>query len=380
MATDQSRIRSLDLLRGLTISAMILINNPGSFDFIWPPLAHSEWHGWTFADLVFPAFLFLMGVALPVSTKKRMKAGASRGEIFSHGLIRAGLLFMIGLFINAFPFGLFSHEFSLGSLRIMGVLQRIAICYLFALVLYLFLSSRTLLAMIPSILLGYYLLLRFVPVPGYGAGVLDQEGNLVWYIDSILLSGHTWLFASVEGFDPEGLLSTFPAVASTLIGVQVGGWLLSQNSKLEKIALLLVTGVGLIILAEILKYVMPINKNLWTSTYVLLSSGWVISLLGILMWFEFNKMLPRIQFGQAQMGRNALALFILSECLAMLMWSVAWNTDTGKFYTLHDFIYLKLLAPGLGNQLGSLAYGLLNLGLLVLVAVWLDQRRIYLKL
>ncbi|HQM35694.1 MAG TPA: heparan-alpha-glucosaminide N-acetyltransferase domain-containing protein, partial [Candidatus Marinimicrobia bacterium] len=263
------RIYSLDVFRGATIAAMILVNNAGSYDYVYPQLLHAEWHGWTFTDWIFPFFLFMVGMSMVFSFESRLKRGDTHQQILRHSLKRLLILFALGLFINGFPFGLIpGSQFSIATWRILGVLQRIGICYFFTSLIYLNVKPKGQWLWI-GILLGiYWFALKVIPVPGYGAGVLEPEGNLAWFIDKTLLGKHTWAFAPVFGFDPEGILSTIPAIASTLLGVQAGRWLRSERSQEEKTAGMFVAGNLCLLLGIIMNIWLPINKNLWTSSYV----------------------------------------------------------------------------------------------------------------
>src|SRR5262245_4381882 len=259
------RLISLDAFRGMTIAAMILVNDPGTWSAVYWPLDHASWNGWTPTDLVFPFFLFIMGVALELSTARRSAANpqGDNRAILRHVLIRALILFALGLFLNGFPF------FHLHRIRIMGVLQRIALCSLFAGLLTLKTTVRTRVIVVAGLLLGYWALMTLVPVPGYGRGHLDPEGNLAAYIDRALMSGHTWKAM----WDPEGWLSTLPAIATTLMGGFAGRWLLSAASESRKVlALVVAGGVGLVA-GEIWNRWFPINKNLWTSSYAVFTAG-----------------------------------------------------------------------------------------------------------
>ncbi len=228
---------SLDVFRGATIAAMILVNDPGSWSHIYPPLEHAEWNGWTPTDLIFPFFLFIVGVSMTLSFASRIARGLTRSALAIHVVRRSALIFAIGLFLNGFP------DFDFSSIRIMGVLQRIALCYLVAGLLYLAAFQREPAAERPArvranirvtaavavaLLVGYWALMTFVPVPGYGAGRLGKNDNLGAYIDRTLMGGHLW--AESMTWDPEGFLSTLPAIASLLIGLLAGEWLRSDRA------------------------------------------------------------------------------------------------------------------------------------------------------
>src|SRR5699024_5701358 len=246
MVKRSERLVSLDVFRGLTIALMILVNNPGSWGHIYPPLEHSAWHGWTPTDLVFPFFLFIVGVAMVYSFGKMKEHGMSKPAIYKKVVIRSILLFAIGLGMAIFP--LFRFEpfrlYDFSSMRIMGVLQRIGLCYLFASVIYLeFQKAKKIAYWGLGLITFYWIIMMTIPVPGYGAGVLTKAGNLATYIDKIVMTGHLWK----PGWDPEGLLSTIPAIATVLIGILTGQLLRSGYSKKEKAIYMFFFGnVGLV--------------------------------------------------------------------------------------------------------------------------------------
>ncbi|MBF8296868.1 MAG: hypothetical protein HW389_3413 [Bacteroidetes bacterium] len=219
-AKTSGRLLSLDVFRGATVAGMMMVNNPGTWGDIYPPFKHAAWNGWTFTDLIFPFFLWIVGVAMTFSMSKRVEQGADRNKLMLHALQRAVTILVIGLFLNGFPFGLvFGHHFSFAAMRLPGVLQRIAICYFIASIIVLYASTLWQIRWTVLFLIVYWVLIKTVPVPEYGVGILEPKGSLAWYIDSTVLSGHTWAGAPAPGFDPEGIFSTLPAIATTLFGV-----------------------------------------------------------------------------------------------------------------------------------------------------------------
>ena len=286
------RMVSLDVFRGVTIAAMILVNDPGSWSHIYPPLEHAEWNGWTPTDLIFPFFLFIVGVSLTLSFASRIARGLTRRALMIHVVRRSALIFAIGLFLNGFP------DFDLSSIRIMGVLQRIALCYLVAGLLYLATFQREPAADRPprvranlrvtaavaiALLVGYWALMTFVPVPGYGAGHLGKDDNLGAYVDRTLMGGHLW--SESVTWDPEGFLSTFPAIASLLIGILAGEWLRSDRLAGRKALGLAVAGLVLLAAGRLLHPYFPINKNLWTSSFVMFTGGFAMLALAACYWW-----------------------------------------------------------------------------------------------
>jgi predicted acyltransferase len=381
------RLVSLDVLRGATIAAMILVNNPGSWAHIYWPLEHAEWNGWTPTDLIFPFFLFIVGVAMTFSFAARLNRGMGRGQLAWHVFTRSLILFAIGLFLNAFP------EFSWHTLRIMGVLQRIGVCYLAAGLLYLATwrveaqpdgskratSNWILIAgCVVVLLIGYWAALKFVPVPGYGIGRLDPEGNLGAYLDRKIMGGHLW-DQSVT-WDPEGLLSTLPAIATTLLGILTGEWLRSARGGARKAAWLAGVGAVLLVVGRLMHPLFPINKNLWTSTFVIFTGGFAMLLLAACYWFVDLKGYRRWAAPFLVFGRNAIAVYFLSMLLVEVAITYGFHDSDGDFQTWYNWFYDTLFAPHASPKNASLAFAIFYV-LLWLVLMWpLDRKRIYLRI
>lgn len=289
---------------------MIVVNNQSNADAYWP-LRHAEWNGWTPTDLVFPFFLFIVGVSVVFSFRSRLARGESRQAILAHTAARSAILFVIGLALN----GLVAVE--LGRWRIPGVLQRIAIVYCAAALITLFSTTRGQVAWLVALLAGYWILMRYVPVPGYGVPgsnvpLLHPDGNLAAHIDRMLMSGHLW----EPTRDPEGILSTLPAAATALCGVLTGQWLRSSQTQQRKLAGLLAFGLLGVTAGRFWARWFPINKNLWTSSYVLFTAGCALICLGICYWVSdvrshrgaWSK--PFVIFGM-----NALVAYVISELI-----------------------------------------------------------------
>src|SRR5258708_32476386 len=255
------RLVSLDAFRGATMALMVLVNTPGDGEHVYGPLRHAEWNGWTPTDVVFPSFMWIVGVALTLSLGRRIAAGVSRAQLLTQAFRRALLLYALGLLVYAFP------DFNLSTQPLLGVLQRIAICYFIAVAIYLFTRVRGQIVWIVSLLAGYWLLMALVPVPGYGAGRLDVEGNLAQYIDRIVLGAHN--YAQTKTWDPEGIVSTLPAIATVLFGMMAGHILRIDRTLSRRTAWLLALGGILIAAGLICNTWLPINKKLWTSSFAL---------------------------------------------------------------------------------------------------------------
>ncbi len=374
------RLVSLDAFRGATIAGMILVNNPGSWADAFPQLRHSAWNGWTFTDMIFPFFLWIVGVSMVFSFAKRMEKGDTTGKIILHVVRRSVIIFAIGLFLNGFPFGLLpGGSFSFSTLRIPGVLQRIALCYLIASLVFLKSGVRGQVMWIAGLLTVYWLLVKLVPVPGYGAGIMDPKGGLCWFVDSNLFSGHTWVFAPVPGFDPEGLVSTIPAIATTLFGVLTGHLLRSQRSREEKTIILFVAGNLLLLLGVILDMWLPINKNLWTSSYSVFMAGWASICLAMFYWWIDIRGYTKWTRPFVILGMNAIAAYALSEMLASLLWSIpAGQTETGAVM-LQDFLYRAVFAPLASPAISSLLFAVTFVLVMYLCSWIMWKRRWFLK-
>ena len=318
---------SVDVLRGLTIGFMIMVNNNGGGDQAYWAMKHTDWNGFTPTDLVFPTFLFLVGISTVFSSQARLAKGDSKSSLLFHTLRRAIILFLLGLLVNSFPF------FHLHTLRIYGVLPRIAICYLIVAVLYLYSPSsnkwknKAILA--AAALIGYWVLMRFVPVPGYGVPthtipLLDRDANLVAWLDRHIFSP-SHLYERTR--DPEGLLSTLPALATALIGMLTGIWLRSTRSIIQKAKGIAYAACAGLLLGGLWNFTFPVNKKLWTSSYVLYAAGWSLLLLALCIYLidirGARRTDARNTDEQARkrymvllvFGTNAIAAYVLSELL-----------------------------------------------------------------
>ncbi len=375
MSDQQSRLLSLDAFRGATIAGMILVNNPGTWSAIYPQLKHAAWNGWTFTDWIFPFFLFIVGVSMVFSFSKRIESGASKSDLYKQVFKRAALIFLVGLFLNAFPFGLMSgHNFDLATLRIPGVLQRIAVCFLIASLIYLNTEWRAQLAWVIGLLALYWILLVSVPVPGYGAGVLEPLGSLCWYIDSNLLAGHTWSGAPAPGFDPEGILSTLGAIATTLCGVLTGYWLRSSSVKPEKTAWMFVAGNILLLLGAIMDIWLPINKNMWTSSYVVFMAGWSLVCFAIFYWLIDVKGYKKWSMPFIIYGMNALAVFVLSGIVGRLMGLITVTRVNGTAILLKGYVFENYFLAFAGPMNASLMFAIAFITIMFVV-VWIMWKK-----
>lgn len=371
----KQRLLSLDALRGLDVAFMILVNTAGDGSVSYHELRHSVWNGCTLTDLVFPLFLFIMGVSMALSFESRLAKGAGRREIALQVLRRSLTIVLIGLVLNALP------GFHLDTLRFCGVLQRIGVCYLIAGMVLLFLRVPG--AAIAAVLTigGYWLLLTKVPVPGYGkpgvdVSILNPMGNLASYLDRLILPvAHRYHHSF---YDPEGLLSTIPAIGTTLLGVLTTAWMrrkgLTQERRLAGMA---VAAAVLIVAAAVWSHSLPFNKRLWTSSYVLLTGGIAIGLFTFFSWvLDHKRWLRPAATPFVIFGTNALTAYILSEVLAVVIDTIRMR----GYGTLQHFTYL-LLPTWLGPApFRSLIWSLLYVGVCFLPVLALYRKGIVVKL
>ena len=375
-----ARMLSLDAFRGMTVAGMILVNNPGTWSAIYSPLEHAAWHGWTPTDLVFPFFLFIVGVSITLALGRRAESAGSKRDLYLKIVRRSAIIFALGLFLAAFPFYNFTTNnfIDLSTLRIPGVLQRIAVCYLFASVIFLNTDWRKQAYTAAALLLGYWALMTLVPVPGYGVGDLgSKEWNLAAYVDRAVFGQHVWRQAKV--YDPEGILSTLPAVATTLCGVLTGHLLRSRRTATEKVAAMFVAGVAGVVAGWAWNYWFPVNKALWTSSYVLLTAGMALQLLACCYWLIDLKGYKRWAFPFIVFGTNALALYFLSGLAARLLDIIKLTGADGKPVALQTLIFENLFASWASPINASLAFAVCFV-LVFLLLMWpLYRRGIFIK-
>jgi predicted acyltransferase len=372
-ANSSGRMLSLDVFRGITIAGMILVNNPGTWGAIYAPLKHAEWHGWTPTDLIFPFFLFIVGISITLAFARRVKTGDDQYDLLLKVCKRSGLIFALGLFLSGFPY------FDLAEIRIPGVLQRIAVCYFAASIIFLKTSWRTQAFIAVSLSLVYWILMTLVPVPGFGAGDLGKEGNLAAYLDRWLLGRHIWKGGVV--FDPAGLLSSLPAIATTLGGVLTGHWLRSNRTQLEKAVGLFFAGACAVAVGWAWHFFFPINKSLWTSSYVVFTAGMALQLLAICYWLVDIKGYRSWAKPFVIFGVNALALFVFSGLLARLITDKHWQLPraNGSMGNLQTFIYEHLFASWATPINASLLYALTYILFWLRLRWLLYRKNIYIK-
>jgi predicted acyltransferase len=368
-----SRLISLDVFRGATIAAMILVNNAGDEPSSYWPLKHAEWNGCTPADLIFPFFLFIVGVSMAFSFAARFARGQSRGRLFRHAVWRVLILFGLGLFLNGFP-----NHYSISSWQVSGVLQRIAICSVFTAIFALWLERKGWVIATVTCLAGYWILMRYVSVPGFGVPthnipLLDPDRNLAAWLDRTLLTGHLYAGSS----DPEGILSTIPAIATCLLGLLTGDWLRGVRAARTKVAGMVLFGLAGIGAGELWNLWFPINKNLWTSSFVLLSAGCASLALAACYWIlDIRNRRGRWTTFFLVFGMNAIAAYVFAQVLSN---SLA-RLFTASGNTWQDTLYATFFEPFASPANASLLYSL-GYVLACWAAMWLLYRkRIFLKI
>ncbi len=372
------RLVSLDAFRGFTIAGMILVNNPGSWSHIYPQLEHAEWNGWTFTDWIFPFFLWIVGVAMTFSFSIRAAKGDTREQLLLNVFRRSAIIFLLGLFLSGFPFGLlWGHTFHFSTIRIPGVLQRIAICYLIGSLIYLFTSMRGQLLAIGAFFISYTLLMFYVPVPEYGAGLFEKGRNFAAYFDSLFLNGHMW--SATKTWDPEGIISTLPAIAMTLFGAITGDYLRqSQQTKVEKSAWLFVFGSGMLLLGAAMDMWMPINKNLWTVSYTVFMTGWALCIFGIFYFLIDAQGLKKWAYPFVGYGMNAIFVFVLSgiigRMLILIKFNVMLSDGSMKDVALKTIITQNLFEPYFSPLNASLFFAILWV-MVLYVVVWVMYKK-----
>lgn len=360
---SRPRLLSLDFFRGFTVAAMILVNDPGDWGHIYWPLEHSKWNGCTPTDLVFPFFLFMVGVSIVYAMESKKADTANHNKLLLSILRRTLIIIALGICLPLI------NDFQFAHLRFPGVLQRIGLVFGITALLYVKTGIRTQVIIAVSCLIGYYLLMTLVPVPGFGTPNLEPANNLGAWIDrSVFTENHLW--SSSKTWDPEGLLGTIPSVATGLLGVFTGTWLkmgkLATRADLLKI---IGAGIVLIILALIWNTFFPINKQLWTSSFVLLTAGLAINILALSYWFidiKGNKALlpPFLAF-----GRNAIAAYVLADIIPAVIAAI----PVGKT-NLWSFTYNNAFVPYLSPENASLAGAILTV-LIIFIPVWILYKR-----
>jgi predicted acyltransferase len=386
----RERLLALDVFRGMTVAGMLLVNNPGTWSAIYPPLEHAKWHGWTPTDLIFPFFLFIVGITTELSLRARRARGDDESAIVRQIFKRAGLIFLFGLILAAFPFYTWAaiaenptpsfldrvvHRFE--HLRVLGVLQRIALAYLCGALLTLRTNWRQQLAILAILLFGYWALMTLVPVPDTGVPgrfVLDKPDQLLsaWLDRTVLGVDHLW--SGSKTWDPEGLLSTVPAIGTMMLGTFAGRWIGAQERPLsERLAGLFAVGALLMMAGLVWHWGFPINKSIWSSSYVVFTAGMGAVSLATCLWLIDVCQLRRWTFPFVVYGMNPMLAFLGSGLMARLTVSVlSVEVADGTRVSIQGLLFSRLYASWLPPREASFAYAVsfVALWFLILWAAW----------
>ena len=370
METTQ-RLYSLDVFRGVTVAAMILVNNPGSWDTVYPPLLHAHWNGCTPTDLIFPFFLFIVGISIHFAYQARLTEGLSQ-KIFLKIAQRTLIIFALGIFLSLFP------KFNLSVVRIPGVLQRISLVFFFCSLIYFKLNWLAQIRAAIILLVSYFVLMTFVPVPDFGPANLEPETNLGAWLDRFLLEDHLW--AQSKTWDPEGLLSTVPAIATGILGMLTGKLFSTLKEPAEKTTWLFFIGAILILLGLIWGLVFPINKSLWTSSFVLYTAGIAMQFFAALYWLIDVQGIKKWSAPFIYYGMNAIFVFVASGLLAKTLIRTKITADEGKEISLWSYLYQNLYASWFSPYNASLLFALTLVGIFLGILWWMYKKKIFLKI
>jgi predicted acyltransferase len=364
----QTRLESLDAFRGLTVAAMILVNNPGSWSNVYPPLLHAEWHGCTPTDLIFPFFLFIVGVSIHFAYAEKIETGLKKATLLKI-IKRAAIIFGLGLFLTLFP------NFNFETVRIPGVLQRISIVFLISSIIYFKLGWVNQIRLTALLLFGYYIIMNFIPVPGIGDANLEKETNLAAWLDSILLKGHMW--SQTKTWDPEGILSTIPAIGTCIIGMLVGQLLSTEKSEQEKTIALFMMGAALTVAGLGWATLFPMNKALWTSSFVLYTAGLACNGLAIMYYLIDVQKHSRWALPLRYYGMNAIFVFVVSGLLAKIMGRIKIGNEDP--ISLWGWIFKNVYDSWLPSKLASFTMAVTLIVLFGLILKWMYQKKIFIK-
>ena len=374
----RERLLALDVFRGMTIAAMLLVNNPGSWAAIYPPLAHAAWHGWTPTDVIFPFFLFIVGITTHLSIEGRRGRGDAERTIVRQILRRGALIVLFGWILGWFPFWPLER---FTEMRIPGVLPRIGVAYIGAALLTRRGSLTQQVGILATLLLGYWFAMTLLPVPGQegiGADWLDQPGKtLAAWVDRALLDGHLW--RQSRTWDPEGVLSTFPAIGTAMLGVFAGRWIKSARPLSERLSGLFAVGAIGMVVGLMWHWSFPINKSLWTSSYVLFTGGMAATSLATILWITD---IERVRWWTRPFiiyGVNPIIAFVGSGMMARVIYSL-WKVEyAGQQTAVQGVVYRELFASWLAPQNASLAFALAFVLVWLGILTLLDRRGIYFK-
>lgn len=372
VAQEKKRLLSLDFFRGLTIAAMILVNNPGDWEYVYAPLEHSKWNGCTPTDLIFPFFLFMVGVSIVYAIGSKKDDKAWHKQIILKALKRSVIIYIIFAAIH------FLFTFSFNNFRILGVLPRIAIVFFICAIIYTKTSFKQWLWLFFIILIMYCFLMTVVPVPGYGYAILEPGKNLAAWLDNIILTPkHMW--SGTKTWDPEGMLSTLPAISTCLYGMMVGSTLKrTDKTEAEKVSWLLTFAIFSVIVALIWNNWFPINKALWTSSFVLYTGGLATAGLAISYWLIDVHHRKKYITPFVAYGSNAITAYVAADVvLAVLAW-IHVNLH-GKTVNLQEYLYQTIFVPNFSPINASLAGAITYVLILMIPMLILYRKKIFIK-
>ena len=366
MENSNTRLLSLDILRGLTIILMIIVNDPGSWNHVYAPLLHADWNGLTPTDYVFPTFIFIVGVSIVLSLTKQGEKGLSRKQLVQKVLWRSFKIYLVGMFLWLWP------SFDFGRIRWVGVLPRIAVVFLVCGLLFLYTKRKAQLIIASVILVLYWLVMKYLPIPGIGMPDLSEPGkNWANYIDQSYLPGYLWK----KTWDPEGILSSFPAVTSGLLGMMAGFILISKAELKDKLLKLFLMSATLLVIGDFFQYLMPINKSIWSSSFVLIMGGISSLLLALFVyWVDIKGHADKFKMAQV-FGMNAIFAYTLSGIFYTIFYSKKlWGISLSA--TFMD----QAIGLGVAPKFASLVYALLYVVIIWIPTYQLFKRKIYIKL
>ena len=360
----KNRIISVDIFRGLTIVLMILVNTPGTWSSVYAPFLHAEWHGYTPTDLVFPFFLFIVGTSIAFAYQKKTPSASTYRKISVRSLKLIGLGLFLGAFTISFPF---IKDFA--DIRFPGVLQRIGVVFFFAAIMFINFNWKTLVGICAVILIGYWLLMGYVPVEGMESTFDRAPNNLANYLDVKVFGTHNYK----PDYDPEGLLSTLPSIASSLLGIFTG--LILTSKRENKVFVLVGLGVVMLVLGYIWDTFFPINKALWSSSFVMVTAGWANIFLALIYYLSDIR---GMKFGSIfkYAGANAITVYFLSSFVSKLFYSIKVDGETSLHGWLFQHIYVHDFMP---MKLSSLLYALTVVSFYILLAYVMYRKKIFIK-
>ncbi len=363
--SEQERLISLDAFRGFTIAAMIMVNNPGSWGHVYAPLLHAEWNGLTPTDLVFPFFIFIVGVSITLAYTKRIDASVAKGSMYKKIVIRSLKIFAVGLLLWLFP------KFNFENIRVAGVLQRIAVVFLFSALLFLNTRWKTQAIVAAILLVGYWLTMVLIPTPGFGKVMLEPGANIAAWIDSKFLPGYMWQ----KTWDPEGLLSTLPAIATGITGLLAGHLIVAKIDPARKVMVLFTFSFLAFVIGFFWSYVFPLNKNIWTSSFVMVTSGLAGMTLAVSIFVVDILGRNRLTKPGIVFGSNAIAVYVLADVwrLPFYVWKIGGNSLNNHWMNMFEIL-------GWNLKFGSFLYAAMFITLNFLPAWILYKKQIFVKL